>query len=213
MTDPGLNQLLQWSIENSDAGRTSTGGDPSQPTREPKGLSAEALRALMGGPSDADLMREAMTIIASTDPEVSHESKMTAFDNFEQLIENLDNANNMEPLGLWSPMIAQLESQVADYRRMAAWCLGTAVQNNEKAQERLLAVNGVVKIAKLAVDDSDSAVRRKAVYALSSSVRNYQPAMNEAVKNLPKEIVGADRVAADDMDAIDDIMTKLRERV
>lgn len=207
MADPGLNQLLQWSIENSDVGRTS-----DQPTREPKGLSADALRALMGGPSDADLMRQAMTIIISTDPDVTHESKMTAFDNFEQLIENLDNANNMTPLGLWTPMVSQLESEVADYRLMAAWCLGTAVQNNEKAQERFLAVNGVSKVATVAVDDSDAAVRRKAIYALSSSVRNYQPALNEAVKKLPKDIVGDDQVSASDMDAIDAIMGKLRER-
>lgn len=207
MADPGLNQLLQWSIENSDVGRTS-----DQPRREPKGLSADALRALMGGPSDADLMRQAMTIIISTDPEVTHESKMTAFDNFEQMIENLDNANNMTPLGLWTPMVSQLESEVADYRLMAAWCLGTAVQNNEKAQERFLAVNGVNKIVTLAVEDSDAAVRRKAIYALSSSVRNYQPALNEAVKKLPKDIVGVDQVSASDMDAIDAIMGKLRER-
>ncbi|KIV91038.1 hypothetical protein PV10_05625 [Exophiala mesophila] len=207
MADPGLNQLLQWSIENSDAGRTS-----DQPAREPKGLSADALRALMGGPSDADLMREAMSIIVSTDPEVTHESKMTAFDNFEQLIENLDNANNMEPLGLWTPMVSQLESEVADYRRMAAWCLGTAVQNNDKAQERLLAVNGVNKIVTVALEDSDTTVRRKAIYALSSSVRNYQPALNEAVKKLPKDIVGGNQVSASDMDAIDAIMGKLRER-
>ncbi|KEF61691.1 uncharacterized protein A1O9_03260 [Exophiala aquamarina CBS 119918] len=207
MTDPGLNSLLSWSIENSDAGRN----NPDQPMREPKGLSADALRALMGGPSDADLMRQAMTVIVSGDPEATHDAKMTAFDNFEQLIENLDNANNMEPLGLWTPLIAQLDSPEADFRRMAAWCIGTAVQNNEKSQERFLAINGVQKIAKVAVDDPDNAVRRKAVYALSSSIRNYQPAMNEAVKQLPKNIVGPDQVSAADMDVIDAIMAKLRE--
>ena len=208
MNDPGLNSLLQWGIENSE----SLGGDTNQPAREPKGLSADAIRALMGGPSDADLMREAMTIIVSSDPEVTQDAKMTAFDNFEQLIENLDNANNMEPLGLWTPLLAQLDNPVADHRRMAAWCLGTAVQNNMKSQERFLAVNGIDKICKVAVDDEDKAVRRKAVYALSSGVRNYQPAMNEAAKRLPKDIVGADHVSASDMDAIDAIMEKLREK-
>lgn len=206
MTDPGLNSLLSWSIENSDAAR-----DPDLPTREPKGLSADALRALMGGPSDADLMRQAMTIIVSGDPEATHDAKMAAFDNFEQLIENLDNANNMEPLGLWEPLISQLDSPEADFRRMAAWCIGTAVQNNEKSQERFLAVNGVEKIVKVVLDDPDKAVRRKAVYALSSSIRNYQPAMNEAVKRLPKDIVGPDQVSAADMDVIDAIMAKIRD--
>jgi len=206
--DPGLNSLLQWGIENSET----SGQSPDQPVKEPRGLSADALRALMGGPSDADLMREAMTLIISSDPEVTHDAKMTAFDNFEQLVENIDNANNMEPLGLWSPLLSQLDSPVADLRRMAAWCLGTAVQNNVKAQERLLAVNGIDKLCQVALDDTDKAVRRKAIYALSSGIRNYQPAMNEAVKRLPKEFVGPDQVSAADMDVVDAIMGKLRER-
>jgi hsp70-interacting protein len=203
--DPGMSELLKWSIQNSEAGR-----DETQPPREPSGLSADALRALMGGPSDADLMKEAMTIIIA--PDTTPEAKLTAFDNFEQLIENLDNANNMEPLGLWSPLLGQLDSDVPDMRRYAAWCIGTAVQNNAQSQERLLAMNGIPRLCKIAVEDSEQAVRRKAVYALSSSVRNYQPAMNEAVKNLPKDIVGPDQVSAADMDVIDAIMAKLRER-
>ncbi|KIX10591.1 uncharacterized protein Z518_01675 [Rhinocladiella mackenziei CBS 650.93] len=205
--DPGLNSLLKWSVENSEV----SGRSPGQPVREPRGLSADALRVLMGGPSDADLMREAMTIIASSDPEVTHDAKMTAFDNFEQLVENIDNANNMEPLGLWTPLLSQLDSPVADLRRMAAWCLGTAVQNNVKAQERFLALNGIDKICKIALSDVDKAVRRKAVYALSSGIRNYQPAMNEAVKRLPKDVVGPDQISATDMDVIDAVMGKLRD--
>jgi len=44
-------------------------------------------------------------------------------------------------------------------------------------------------------------------------VRNYQPAMNEAVKRLPEEFVGQNEpVAASDMEVIDAIMGKLREK-
>jgi len=203
--DPGLNELLKWSVENSEAGR-----DPNKPATEPKGLSADAIRSLMGGPSDADLMKEAMAIIVSE--ETTEDSKMTAFDNLEQLIENLDNANNLEPLGLWTPLLGQLDSPAADMRKMAAWCIGTAVQNNVKSQERLLAMNGIPKLCNVAVKDENQQVRRKAVYALSSSVRNYQPSMNEAVKNLPSSMVGPDQVSATDMDVIDAIMAKLREQ-
>jgi hsp70-interacting protein len=203
MNDPGLNSLLQWGIENSDASR-----DPNAPASEPKSMSIDALRTLMGGPSDADLMKQAMAIIVSDD--TTHDAKMTAYDNFEQLVESIDNANNMEPLGLWTPLVQQLDSTEADLRRMAAWCVGTSVQNNIKAQERCLAVNGVAKLCTMATKDEDKATRRKAVYALSSCVRNYQPSMNEAVKLLPKEIVGAEQVSAEDMTAIDGIMEKLR---
>lgn len=205
--DPGLNSLLQWGIQNSE-GNQQTQSDGVPPPRNL--LNEQALRSLMGGPSDADLMKEAMHVIRN--PESTPESKMTAFDNFEQLIESLDNANNLEPLALWTPLIELLSSPEADLRRMAAWCVGTAVQNNLKSQERFLAMNGIPILCRVAHEDPDKAVRRKAVYALSSEVRNYQPAMDEASKCLPKDITGPDHVSAEDMDLLDAIMTKLRDR-
>jgi len=137
--DPNLNHLLKWSIENSEASRNDPASTNAEIERDdsPAGrsLNAEALKALMGGPSDAQLMQESMKAIRS--PDISLDNKLVAFDNLEQLIENIDNANNMESLGLWTPLMGQLDSEEADMRRMAAWCLGTAVQNNVKAQERV----------------------------------------------------------------------------
>lgn len=131
--DPGLNSLLKWSIENSDAsqdGQTTSTASPAS-----RSVNAEALNSLLGGPSDADLMKEAMVAILNKNIALEH--RLTVWDNFEQLIEVIDNANNMEPLGLWSPLVDQLGSDEADTRRMAAWCIGTAVQNNIKAQEKV----------------------------------------------------------------------------
>jgi hsp70-interacting protein len=204
MSNPELNSLLKWGVENSDASRQ----NETEHTPSSRGLNAETLNALLGGPSDADLMKEAMQVIRS--PDVSLADKVTAFDNFEQLVENLDNANNLESLDLWTPLLEELDNPEPDMRRMAAWCVGTAVQNNVKSQERLVAMGGILKLAKLATGDKDLAVKRKSVYALSSSMRNYQPATNEAVKALPYYIVGTDNVSAEDMETIDAIMEKLR---
>jgi len=55
-------------------------------------------------------------------------------------------------------------------------------------------------------------VRRKAIYALSSEIRNYQPATDAALKVLPKGFTAEETVGAGDMEAIDGIMDKLRER-
>lgn len=206
--DKGMNNLLAWSIENSQT-QNGTQTQDSQPARPPTTLTQEALRSLMGGPSDADLMKQAMTVIVH--PEADLDAKITAFDNLEQLIENLDNANNMQPLGLWQPLMKQLDSTEADIRKMAAWCIGTAVQNNEKCQLCFLELGGVPKVARMALDDTDAAARRKAVYALSSTVRNFQPGMDEAMKSLPTNITGPDSISASDMDVIDAIMAKLRE--
>ena len=76
---------------------------------------------------------------------------------------------------------------------------------------------------RLAVEDADEGVRRKAIYALSSAMRNHQAATDEAVQALPGGFVAApgagacagagagQGVEAGDMEAIDGIMAKLRE--
>lgn len=199
-----------------------TGGDPhpaTAPAAAPgsgSSLNPEILSALFGGPSEAELMRAAMEVI--TDPTVDLDNKLIAFDNFEQLIESLDNANNLEPLALWTPLIGLLTHEEQELRRMAAWCIGTAVQNNARTQERLFAMGGVPKLVALAVrEGEDEKVRRKAIYALSSAVRNYQPAMDVAAEELKKG--GHDghgkgeKVDAADMDAVDGVIEWLRGKV
>jgi len=96
---------------------------------------------------------------------------------------------------------------------MAAWCVGTAVQNNEKSQERLLAMGGIPLLVRVAVGETEGReVRRKAVYALSSACRNYQPAMDVCTEELGK-LQGREtgKVDAGDMDACDVLIGGLRE--
>lgn len=63
----------------------------------------------------------------------------------------------------------------------------------------------------MAIGDTHNAAKKKSIYALSSAVRNFQPALDEAVKHLPKEFVpSSGKVDAGDMDVIDEIMSKLR---
>ena len=208
-----LNQLLQWGIENSDSSRNDTTTQPTDQQRDPsRGLNAKALAELLGGPSDADRMRGAMAAIIAPTDQVNLESKMTAWDNFEQLIEQIDNANNLESLGLWPPLIKQLDNAEPEMRRMAAWCISTAVQNNVKSQERFLASGAISKLAKLAVEDENQAVRKKAVTALSSEVRNFQPGLDELHQSLPKDLwAGRNGVDAGDMEAVDEVIQKLRD--
>ena len=207
MADPNLSSLLKWSVENSEASHntTTTNTPQTQPSRPPN---PAALAALFGGASDADLMKQAMHTVQSNAPLAD---RLTAFDNFEQLVENLDNANNMGPLGLWTPVLEQLYSPEADIRRMAAWCIGTAVQNNIQTQEKLVVMEGIPRLVKMVLEEEDRQARRKAVYALSSSIRNCQPATDAAVKALPREVVGEEKLFAQDMVRIDSIMNTLRK--
>jgi hsp70-interacting protein len=131
MNNPNLNTVLKWGIENSAASATAESDRKTQ-------LSQEAVAALFAAQdhkSDGDYMMENMAVIR--DPEMKLDDRIQAFDNFEQLVENLDNANNLEALGLWMPLVEQLENEHTDLRYFAAWCCGTAVQNNLRTQERV----------------------------------------------------------------------------
>ena len=137
MNDPGLNNLLKWGIQNSQPSHT----DSTASTQPAPRIDTEALRQLLGGfsgPSDAQLMVESMDVIDNNEAKL--EDKCVAFENFEQLIEGLDNANNLENLGLWTRLIKHLHNEIADLRMYAAWCCGIAVQNNIKTQERVCIV-------------------------------------------------------------------------
>ncbi|ETS80212.1 Hsp70 nucleotide exchange factor [Pestalotiopsis fici W106-1] len=224
MEDKRLNDLLKWSINASTQKEDNT--TDSAPVRSPN---ADAIAALLGGPSDADLMVAAMENVMSPDPEITLESKLTALDNLEQLIESLDNANLLSKLGLWTPLLELLAHDEDEIRRMAAWVVGTAVQNNEPSQERLVALGGLEKLVAMvlgervakgdqavdaAAEPEKKDVRRKAVYAVSSACRNYQPAMDVVSKELAKrEGKEADKVDAANMDAVDVVINGLREKV
>lgn len=166
-----MEKLLHWSIANSQ-------GD--QQTRERVGQpDPKLLEQLFGtGPDEPTLMKESIMVI--TNPEADLENKLTAFDNFEMLIENMDNANNIENLKLWNPLLQLLESPETELRTCALSCMGTASQNNVKTQDDFLKYDGgLQKIIKLASDVSEPAeVRTKALYALSNLIRNH-PASSE----------------------------------
>ncbi|KAF8538236.1 armadillo-type protein [Trichophaea hybrida] len=195
-----LGNLLAWGIENS------------TPRSEAKTELNPALLAQLfsNQKSDATLMKEAMEAIQ--DPEVSLKDKETAFDNFELMIEQLDNANNIENLELWPPLISLLSAPEKELRLLAAWCCGTAVQNNIKSQQDFHKHGGVSKLVDLLLKDPAEDVRKKAVYALSSAVRNLQPALDAGLESLPSELLAGQELKADNMEGIDALMTKLRER-
>ncbi|KAK9357042.1 armadillo-type protein [Lipomyces doorenjongii] len=166
-----MEKLLKWSIENSQ-----NAGTDSDSQRQ-KAPNPEVLAQLFGQPDDAQLMRAAMGTIL--DPNVDIETKETAFDNLEMLVENLDNANNLESLDLWAPLIEQLVNPSPVLRKMACWVIGTAVQNNPKSQAALLMYpNAVPNLLRIASTDPSKEARLKAMYSLSSAIRNHASGYN-----------------------------------
>lgn len=160
-----MEKLLHWSIANAqgDSEAVARAGQP-----DPKLLE----QLFGGGPDEPTLMKHAMAVISN--PEATLENKLTAFDNFEMLIENLDNANNIENLKLWEPLIAVLDNPESELRAFALSVTGTAVQNNEKSQNNFAKYDGsLAKVMQIAGNaQEDAQVRIKAFYTLSSLMRH-----------------------------------------
>ncbi|KAL3233790.1 Hsp70 nucleotide exchange factor FES1 [Nakaseomyces bracarensis] len=165
-----MEKLLHWSIANAQGDKEAIdkAGAP-----DPK-----LLEQLFGGggPDDPTLMKEAMAVI--TNPEADLENKLIAYENFEMLIENLDNANNIENMKLWEPILSTLDYDEADLRATGLSVIGTAVQNNTPSQDNFIKYEGSVeKLIDIAKNKNEkNEVRIKALYALSNLIRNHEKA-------------------------------------
>jgi hsp70-interacting protein len=114
----------------------------------------------------------------------------------ELLVEQIDNATNLEVLKLWPPLLSLLSSPDSELRRYAAWVTGTAVQNNPKAQGHLLQYKGVKKLVEKL--DDEYSVRTKVLYALGSVLNHFPAGVNQfnevgGWKKLRKSIDGVEQ--------------------
>lgn len=75
---------------------------------------------------------------------------------------------------------------------------------------KLLVVGAIPSLTRLALEDPFEAVRRKAIYALSSGIRNYQPGLDAAVEALPQNMKPNTRLDAGNMEAVDEIIQRLK---
>lgn len=157
-----MEKLLKWSIQASSEDASTK--DIAQPD-------PQLIQQLFGGPDEAQLMKEAVQM--ATNPEANEDAREMALDNLEMLVENLDNANNLENLGLWPDLIGLVQDTKAgaSVRTMACWVIGTAVQNNDKAQlsfaSKEKAVCTLLDVVRHK-SDQDGDLPTKALYALSS---------------------------------------------
>lgn len=88
---------------------------------------------------------------------------------------------------------------------------------------QLLVLGAIPILVTIALHDPSEPVRRKAIYALSSEIRNYQPALDAALKALQPEGLISPRskdggqdsgggVDAREMEAVDRLVDELRRR-
>ncbi|KAF9117767.1 hsp70 nucleotide exchange factor fes1 [Mortierella sp. GBA39] len=128
------------------------------------------------GKSESQMMLEALQVIKN--PHSTDDEKDLAWEDFEMLIQQIDNACNIENMKMWPPILEELKNTNPKYREQAAWVCGTATQNNPKAQTAFLKEGGIRPVIDL-LADPEPYVRAKAIYALSGAIKHFEPALEE----------------------------------
>ncbi|KAI0691804.1 nucleotide exchange factors-like protein [Cytidiella melzeri] len=187
-----MQSLLRWSIENSTPGEAGVAPPPPRKDLDP------AIIDLILGKPDAERMKEALAI--AVDETKSEDDRLQALDEFEMLVESIDNANDLTKLNMWEPLQNLLASPSSsdNIKTDVLWIIGTAVQNNPSAQNAYLALSPMRTLLSFLAPSVESAkLRSKAVYALSGILKHSATAVQ-----LLKEADGWDalRRALEDSD-------------
>ncbi|KDQ55977.1 hypothetical protein JAAARDRAFT_36768 [Jaapia argillacea MUCL 33604] len=161
-----MQSLLRWSIENTDTTNP-------HPQVQPKKLDPGIIDHILGKP-DAVQMKEALAI--AQDVSRSEEERVLAMDEFEMLVEQIDNANDLEKLQMWQPLQDLLISTTSppSLKTQVLWVLGTAVQNNPAAQNAYLNHHPLpILLPFLSPSPQNpTSTRRKALYTLSGLLKH-----------------------------------------
>ncbi|KIJ29529.1 hypothetical protein M422DRAFT_188272 [Sphaerobolus stellatus SS14] len=172
-----MGSLLQWSLGQSSS-------DALRSSAEMKGLDSGIIDMILNKP-DSVLMKEALAI--GLDEKVDEEARVTALDDLEMLVEQMDNAKDLTPLGMYPQIISLLDQKHPDRVRMQAlWVLGTAVQNNPEAQSDFLEYDPIPLILSILSPSTSlgqqnvpsNETRSKAAYTLCGSLKRNADAVN-----------------------------------
>nr|ADN33690.1 SIL1 [Cucumis melo subsp. melo] len=120
-------------------------------------------------PSDAKLMQIAVDDLKNSS--LSLEDRHRALQELLVLVEPIDNANDLDKLGGLAVLTRELNHVDPDVRKIAAWILGKASQNNPIVQKQVLELGALAKLVSMVKSDFvEEAI--KALYAISSLVQN-----------------------------------------
>ena len=75
---------------------------------------------------------------------------------------------------------------------------------------QFLVLGAIPTLVRMATGSDETKVKKKAITALSSAVRNFQPALDDAMTHVPAEYKPSGPLDANDMDSVDLLINKLR---
>ncbi|CAG8477764.1 14313_t:CDS:10 [Acaulospora morrowiae] len=184
-----MDKLFQWSVENSESS--------NETPQTLNNLDPEIIDHILGK-SDAVRMKEIVEIVL--DPKETVDSKENALDDLEMLVEQIDNANDIENMNLWPKILSFLSLPEASLRKHAIWVCGTAVQNNIRAQKAFTDKGGLKILMDILKDShQDDEVRSKALYAISGTIKHNAPALAQFEKDGGYDVLLSLLATSDDL--------------
>ncbi|GMI67144.1 hypothetical protein like AT3G51980 [Hibiscus trionum] len=168
-----LEGMLQWAIGHSDPVKLKEKAQDAQrlsPSElRQRQLEIKELMEKLKMPSDAQLMQIALDDLRNSS--LSLEDRHRALQELLILVEPIDNANDMCKLGGLGVIIRELDHSDSDVRKISAWILGKASQNNPYVQKQVLELGALATLMKM-VNSSSVDEATKAFYAVSALIRN-----------------------------------------
>ncbi|KAM7269003.1 hypothetical protein ACFE04_024500 [Oxalis oulophora] len=166
-----LDSMLQWAIGHSDPSKLKeTAQDVKRSaSNKDRQLELQEWMDKLKTPTDAQFMKIAVDDLNNSS--ISLEDRHRALHELLILVEHIDNANDLHKLGGLVVVIKELNHPNTEVRRLSAWVLGTASQNNPTVQKQVLEHGALEKLIKMVKSTSvDEAI--KALYAVSALIRN-----------------------------------------
>ncbi|KAJ2823668.1 hsp70 nucleotide exchange factor fes1 [Coemansia furcata] len=161
-----MDSLLRWAVLNTATANEDAPHDATRPA--PQKLDPAVIDAILGKPASVQ-MTECMDSVEHA--ETPSAARAVALDDLEMLVENIDNASNVEPLGLWPRLGSLYGDADAGVRAGALWVSATAVQHNQRAQAAFSKHGLLPRVLRVLEDDDDAGVRAKALLCVSAFVR------------------------------------------
>ncbi|KDO37954.1 hypothetical protein CISIN_1g015496mg [Citrus sinensis] len=156
-----IDGMLQWAIGHSDPAKLKETAQDVQrlsPSElKKRQMEIKELMEKLKTPSDAQLIQIAIDDLNNST--LSLEDSQRALQELLILVEPIDNANG------------QLNHPDTDIRKISAWILGKASQNNPLVQKQVLELGALSKLMKM-VKSSFVEEAVKALYTVSSLIRN-----------------------------------------
>ncbi|CAH2064346.1 unnamed protein product [Thlaspi arvense] len=168
-----LDGMLHWAIGHSDPATLKEAAKDTQKMSmdelQKRQLELKELVEKLKLPSDAQLMQIAVSDLNNSS--LSLEDRHRALQELLILVEPIDNANDLSKSGGLKVVAGELTHSDPDVRKLAAWVLGKASQNNPFVQEQVLQLGALTTLIKM-VNSSSEEEAVKALFAVSALIRN-----------------------------------------